>query len=122
MKDNLSVYFNISNPVDQNTGSLTLRYKGKSINIPFFDIIHMKIDYAAESLNQFKFYWHNSDDVFEQQFIHDFKSYLTICDPNLDSMKQLSNQQEAISNVKKVFTFNCDIDGVYLDIFRFRRC
>lgn len=116
MKDNLSIYFNISNPVHQNTGLVTLKYKGKSINIPFSDIIHMKIDYAAKALNQFKFYWHNFDDVFEQQIIHDFKPYLTIYDPNLDSIRQASNQQEVISHVAKVFTFDCDMDGLYLDI------
>lgn len=116
MKGNLSIYFNIPNPVNQNNGSVTLQYKGKSINIPFSDIIHMKIDYAANALNQFKFYWHNLNDVFEQQIIHDFKSYLTIYDPNLDSIKQASNQQEVISHVTKVFIFDCDMDGLYLDI------
>ena len=116
MKDDLSIYFNIPNPVNQNTGSVTLQYKGKSINIPFSDIIYMKIDYAANALNQFKFYCHNLDSVFEQQIIHDFKSYLTIYDPNLDLIRQTSNQQEVISYVTKVFTFDCDMDGLYLDI------
>lgn len=116
MKDDLSIYFNIPNPVNQNTGSVTLQYKGKSINIPFSDIIHMKIDYAANALNQFKFYCYNLDSVFEQQIIHDFKSYLTIYDPNLDLIRQTSNQQEVISHVTKVFTFDCDMDGLYLDI------
>ena len=116
MKDDLFIYFNIPNPVNQNTGSVTLKYKGKSINIPFSDIIHMKIDYAANALNQFKFYCHNLDSVFEQQIIHDFKSYLTIYDQNLDLIRQTSNQQEVISHVTKVFTFDCDMDGLYLDI------
>lgn len=119
MKDNLSIYFNIPNPVpvNQNTGSVKLKYNGKSINISFADIIHMKIDYASKALNQFKFYWHCLDDVFEQQIVHDFKSYLTIYDPNLDSISQIFTKQEAISHVAKVFTFDCDSDGVYLDIF-----
>ena len=116
MKGNLSIYFNIPNPVNQNNGSVTLKYKEHSINIPFSDIVHMKIDYAAKALNQLKFYCHNLDDVFEQQIIHDFKSYLTIYDPNLDSIKQASNQQEVISHVTKVFILDCDMDGLYLDI------
>lgn len=119
MKDNLSIYFNIPNPVpvNQNTGSVKLKYKDKSINISFSDIIHMKIDYASKALNQFKFYWHCLDDIFEQQIVHDFKSYLTIYDPNSDSISQISTKQEAISHVEKVFTFDCDSDGVYFDIF-----
>lgn len=116
MRDNLSIYFNIPNLVNQNTGSATLQYKGKSINIPFSDVIHMKIDYANKAVNQFKFYWHNLDDVFEQQIIHDFKSYLAIYDPTMDSIRPASHKQEAISHVTKVFTFDCDIDGVCFDI------
>lgn len=65
MKGDLSIYFNIPNPVNQNNGSLTLKYKEQSINIPFSDIVHMKIDYAAKALNQFKFYCHKMDDVIE---------------------------------------------------------
>ena len=78
MKGDLSIYFNIPNPVNQNNGLVTLKYKEHSINIPFSDIIHMKIDYAAKALNQFKFYYHNLDDVIEQQLIRDFKEYLTV--------------------------------------------
>lgn len=105
MKGDLSIYFNIPNPVNQNNGTVTLKYKEQSINIPFSDIIHMKIDYAAKALNQFKFYWHNLDDAFEQQLINDFKAYLTI------EMQHMSDEQDY-----KVFAFDCDMDGVYFDI------
>ena len=105
MKGDLSIYFNIPNPVNQNNGSLTLKYKEQSINIPFSDIVHMKIDYAAKALNQLKFYCHNLDDVFEQQLINDFKAYLTI------EMQHMSDEQDY-----KVFVFDCDMDGVYFDI------
>ena len=105
MKGNLSIYFNIPNPVNQNNGSVTLKYKEHSINIPFSDIVHMKIDYAAKALNQLRFYCHNLDDVFEQQLINDFKAYLTI------EMQHMSDEQDY-----KVFVFDCDMDGVYFDI------
>lgn len=110
MKGDLSIYFNIPNPVNQNNGLVTLKYKEHSINIPFSDIIHMKIDYAAKALNQFKFYYHNLDDVIEQQLIRDFKEYLTV------EMQNLSNNQEIIHSPTKVFTFDCNMDGVSFDI------
>jgi hypothetical protein len=110
MKGDLSIYFNIPNPVNQNNGSLTLKYKEQSINIPFSDIVHMKIDYAAKALNQFKFYCHKMDDVIEQQLINDFKSYLTI------EMQNEHNAQDINGNTSKVFTFDCDMDGMYFDI------
>lgn len=105
MRGDLSIYFNIPNPVNQNNGSLILKYKEQSINIPFSDIVHMKIDYASKALNQFKFYCHKMDDAVEQQLINDFKTYLTI------EMKHMSDEQDY-----KVFTFDCDMDGVYFDI------
>lgn len=110
MKGNLSIYFNIPNPVNQNNGSLTLKYKEQSINIPFSDIVHMKIDYASKALNQFKFYCHKMDDVIEQQLINDFKSHLTI------EMQNEHNAQDINGNTSKVFTFDCDMDGMYFDI------
>lgn len=70
----------------------------------------MKIDYASKALNQFKFYCHKMDDVIEQQLINDFKSYLTI------EMQNEHNAQDINGNTSKVFTFDCDMDGMYFDV------